>query len=352
MIAAVGLAPGLIRSLKSPGGPEDLAELMDRHMSVIEPLRDHSSVVMSSADDITELRAALSELAERSPDVRKRWEELLVFLRKRRRFEAAEDGCRPPLDAIETSADLMPEWKGRIEVAALPATQAARLGVGPASSYLEDAASHIEITKGNLLRRSRKIGRYAGLAKAGLVPEGSDRDQWLAEVLMPLIRRATRVDIVDRYLYVELKKRDGRRGAGIRPAEHVGWLLDAVRRAEGPPKHVRLVGGVGESVMPPDAASARALVRDAYPGLGGAVAELQIVGAKWRPQRLPHDRHISFDLGLAIEIPAGLDRFSRKTIIDPEGVTWLFRSTPAGYGKCRDERDRILAATDTRVLRY
>ena len=351
MIATVGLAPGVVRALTPTEQPFDLAELMDRHESVIETLRDHASVVMSSKEDATDLKAALKELSAIAPDARKRWDAALTFLGKRRRFTPLDPACVPKLDALERPADLLPEWKGHIEVAALAPSQAVHLGVDRAKASFEDEASHIEIAKGNVLRRSKKLARYAGLAKTGVAAQGTDRDAWLAEVMLPLIRQASRIDIVDHYLYTDLVWIDENKPRGREP-EQVAWLLDAVAGAGGPPKHVRLIGGVDERGMPPDAIDAAQFVRGAYAALEPNLVELLIVGAPWGQPKMPHDRHISFDLGMAIEFPAGLSRFRRQTIQDEDGVSWTFRSTPAAYGKCRAERDRVLNAFDARSVGY
>jgi hypothetical protein len=104
--------------------------------------------------------------------------------------------------------------------------------------------------------------------------------------------------------------------------------------------------------MPRDAIDAGHRVRSAYPALGPNVAGLLIVGSVWRDAKLPHDRHISFDLGMAIEFPAGLSRFRRQAVTDENGVSWSFRSTPAAYGKCRNERERVLNAPSARNVSY
>ena len=351
MIATVGLAPGLLRALTPAEQPDDLAELIDKHENVIEILRDHAIVVMSSQQESAEFQSALVELGAISPDARKRWETLITFLRKRRRFTPLDPAGVPALDALATSSDLLPAWKGRIELAALPAVQAVRLGVGRTQPSMTDEVSNVEIAKGNLLRRSRKMARYASLAKTGIAARGADRDEWLAAVMLPLVRRATAIDIVDRYLYTDLVWLRDKKPEGREP-EHVAWLLHAIGQAGGPPKHVRLIAGIGERGMPRDTDAAARLVRAACPELGVGIADLLIVGAPWRPAKLPHDRHVSFDLGMAIEFPAGLSRFRRQSVEDEDGVSWTFRSTPAAYGKCRNERERILEAFDTRTVRY
>jgi hypothetical protein len=351
VIATVGLAPGVIRALTPDEQPDDLAELIDRHERVIEILRDHARVVTSSNEDATDLKAALKELSAIAPDARKRWDAALTFLGKRRRLTPLDPACAPKLDDLQTTADLLPEWKDHIEIAALAPSQASQLGVDRAEASIEDVTSRIEVAKGNVLRRSKKLARYVNLAKTGVAAKGTDRDVWLAEVMLPLIRQASRIDIVDRYLYTDLVWIDERKPREREP-EQVAWLLDAIGRAVGPPKHVRLIGGVGSRDMPRDAIDAAHLVRAAYPTPGPGLAEVLIVGAPWGQPKMPHDRHISFDLGMAIEFPAGLSRFRRHVVEDEDGVSWSFRSTPAAYGKCRDERDRVLKAFDANTIAY
>ncbi|MHB1008433.1 MAG: hypothetical protein ACYC1E_04130 [Propionibacteriaceae bacterium] len=41
--------------------------------------------------------------------------------------------------------------------------------------------------------------------------------------------------------------------------------------------------------------------------------------------RFPHDRHIRFDVGAAVVVPAGFDRLRESTIQDPDGMKWDYK---------------------------
>ena len=79
-----------------------------------------------------------------------------------------------------------------------------------------------------------------------------------------------------------------------------------------------------------------------------------MIGGHWksRDTDMPHDRHISTNLGVAVEIPAGLSRFRAQHIEDSSGVSWTFRSAPSSFAKCTAERERILSAPGTRTVAY
>jgi hypothetical protein len=55
----------------------------------------------------------------------------------------------------------------------------------------------------------------------------------------------------------------------------------------------------------------------------GAIRQLGVVTAALSP-RLPHDRHLRFNLGVAIMIQPGFDRLQRTTIEVKEGVAWTY----------------------------
>ncbi len=353
MIATVGLAPGLVRALTPDEQPDDLAELIDRHDTVIDTLRKHACVITASEQELRDLRKAVKALRTVSSDVQKRWDAALTHLANHRRLAPLDPPAVPPLDDLSRNSDLLPLWEGHVEVLALPTQQAVALGVDRRQASVVDPESKVEIAKGPLLHRSRRMTSFARLADSGVAGHGSDRDDWLTKVLLPVVRHATAIDIVDHYLYRELVKRRSARRRDEEP-EHLGWLLNAIKHAGGPRKRIRLLGGVNEEGLPRDAYAAADLVRSACPSLGPNIEDLAIVGAPWstRDDRLPHDRHISCDLGVAIEIPAGLNRFRCTQIEDDSGVSWTFRATQRAYRKCHKERELILRAFGVRTAHY
>lgn len=343
MIARVGLGPGVILAMTPAEQPEDLAELIDKHEAVVETLRDHGILVLSSKQARQQLNAALKSLGAISPDAKKRWSELINFLDKRHRYIELEPEAAPDPDDLVDLEELEPDWIGKIGVLALSPSQAAQLGVDPAQYSMRDEATDVEIAKGNVLRRAQPFKRYIAAAKHHVVRNGEDRDAWFDRTLLPLATEARAVDIVDHYLFNELVAREY-------TDEHVAWLLRRIGDAGGPSKQVRLIGGVGENKQPSDAVEAASLVRAAAPPPGPSVDAIEIVGVRWI--RMPHDRHISFDLQIAIEIPAGFGRFRTQEVKDSAGVSWSYCSTPSSYGKCREERNILLQARGMRAVTY
>lgn len=343
MIARVAIGPGLIRSLTPAIQPDDLAEFIDQHLRITDALLAHGKCLFSSETDQDQMFDAIRALSRISPDASKRWADTFTQLLQVRRAVRMNPPVVPDLDSISEPADLA-GWKGRAAIAAVPSHQAIRLGVARSAASAVDPLTGVEIAKGKLLYRSNHLYGCVRLANHGVVANDSDRDGFFDQVLAPLARESKVVEICDRYLFTRLQRRNLRTGA---PPEHVAWLLSRLADLPGRDRIVRLYGSIDPNNGPADGRAAAQLVRRHWGRPRDAIATVEVLATAWKTpsNRLPHDRHISFDAGAAIEIPAGFDRFVQARVKDADGVRWIYSPfLSGGFRKCRDERARVRKA--------
>ena len=209
---------------------------------------------------------------------------------------------------------------------------------------------------------------------SGVLLKGTDRDEMWDQIFRPLAVASRRITIVDRYLSKALQSSAAGVAEGRAPRRsHVTWLLDRIHTGGDPERTVKvsIVTGVDQKDSPDDSAGLESAFTAAWSPTGeGRIKTVELVAGYWprpagsapdqrgrrqAPQadvQLPHDRHISFDVACAIEIPAGIDRFHRPPAA--EDVSVIYRWLPDGMDKVRDAEDAVRAHNKTgiRLVRY
>lgn len=331
MIAKVAISPNGLRQTAAPA--DDAAEATHRHEQLLRALIDHGVLVFGRANDKKGFQRALKDLRASCPDAFPRWIETIKYLQDRRRVR----GCEPPagseLDALVDRAGLRSGWSTRTRVAVVPPALAAALGVPPGVASAIDPVAEVDVAVAAKAADCATFRHFRDLVRDHVLDCGASRETFWEDVLGPILREANTVTILDRFMF-----------SGGVPA--VGWILqhlDAEGRVSG--VRVTLMGETGRDGLPADAAAASRDVLSVWIP-NGRVEAVDIIGGTWSDgtKALPHDRHISSNLGVGVEIPAGLDRFAMADIRDPEGVSWSYSSTPKAFSKLHHAAERVRQA--------
>ena len=74
--------------------------------------------------------------------------------------------------------------------------------------------------------------------------------------------------------------------------------------------------------------------------------------ASWQANRsLPHDRHMRFDLGCVIELPAGLDRFNKPRLTEDVTITYRWLTEPLRKAENAEQAVRTEQSAAHAVIR-
>jgi hypothetical protein len=253
------------------------------------------------------------------------------------RLSCATPEIRLGIERIENMAELRSNWTGYVAGALVEEVRALELNCPCDGQSAElDAESGIEVAlcfqgwQTSLFRRLRR------LADNPAIPVGTDRDRLAAERLVPLIKRAERIAVLDRYIGVNLHKELGlRQGAGA--TQETEWLLTLIG-AHAQNAEVRVFTAFGRG---PDARATQVEVQNAFRQLTAhldlpGIRKLQLFIAPHREH--PHDRHIRFD-ELGLTFSAGLDRLRSQTTSKTFRLYYCW--TPDEVDTLRDEEDTV-----------
>lgn len=161
-----------------------------------------------------------------------------------------------------------------------------------------------ELAELRAVHQSETIQRLSAARDNPTWPSGSDRTLIWARDFAPLVRlSAEEVTVLDGYLLDGLNPKTYQR-VGI---EHVTWLLDRLDEDLPAGAQVRLFATLsGFSKSDVEEALRSTMYCRSRPG------RLHLYLAPWSAfddKKAPHDRHIRFSCGAAIDVNAGLDRF-------------------------------------------
>lgn len=316
MIAEVGVAPLALLDISARNQRFSSRSLW---AAWLDALHAHGSVVFASPADF-DLMKQLLEGTELSPDEKKRWSEMLVFLKKNNRFRIVDPGLSVHLDDVAEPTQIAAIQHQLPLVAVLAQDAFVRLypdnldGSHPINSQTSASLTTAVST-------APEIGYLSRIALRERYPKGTDRDVIWGELFHAVSARSTRVTIVDRYAFSALRRAANHRRPA--PPEHLAWLVEKVDRNAADGSRLQIIGelSTGES-----ADNLLDLLRAAWkPRQSGRLKAVEAVGVVWDPRRHPHNRHIRFGSSWAFTLDEGLDRVSRPAVQDPSGFNFSFK---------------------------
>lgn len=326
MITPVGVSVEVIRESLA----RDLRELNAMHEDLTDALLAHGLLVLASEDAGRDFRRALADLARVAPDAEKRWEAALSSLHSARRLSTWRPPIEPPLERIRDVKSLRTSWRDAICVAFVDDEAADALGVPQSEWSFIDPESEMDITRGRSAWRSSTFRTLRELALDGCFERGTERDEVWTRFFEPLVWFSRRIVIFDRYAASNAIRRqtDPRRDEFEMTA--LGWLLQGIDESDmADPIEVDIFSGDdGASGGIEQFEEAVRFVLDGDPG-AGAIQRIDLYMGSWgQNPRLPHDRHIRFDLGCVAELPAGLHVFNKPKLRADVSIAyrWLNRS--------------------------
>ena len=329
MIARMSVSAEALRRLAGTG-EADQAVMLARHKDLATACLEHGCLVLSNSQETADFRAWLNEIRTSSPGAFKLWAETFTTLREKRRVLQLNPGTAQLLDAVQDIAELRAEWAGKTQLAIVRDDQAQALGLPNGEMSFIDDPSGIDIAPGSLAIHCRTLADLRERAAEGVFEQGDSRELFWETVLRPLAENAHVITMFDRYLYKGmLRWRD------YRDQDVVPWLLSRIDELDpSARRQVVLMGAINPEQPDPFPASADSVVslinEHWRPLTGGGIRAIEVVGARRWP---PHDRHMSFDLGVGITVPAGFDRFAQREVRDEEGVEWSYRWKPRAMRK-------------------
>lgn len=320
MYARVALASN---SLSTPGLPTPTANLV--HKSLLDQINAHGRLVFSNDPELLALVRAIKSGADIPQDARNRWVETLTRLQKHGRIRVLKD--RTPLADVTVLEQLRADWGTCADVAVVASDACEPLGIPPEVGLVSTPGTLPDVAIPAAASSSPAMERLRTLASVSYAASGTARDDFWHAVLEPLAMDAKAVSVLDAYLFKSIWDVNyGRHWTRRWRAEQLAWLLEHLDRVVARGAEVQLIGNAHGDYPDVGAAETAEAIRDHWrPHPQGRLAAVRVSLAEpQRGERFPHDRHIRFSTGGAIEISAGLDRLREDTIRDPDGMKWKY----------------------------
>lgn len=329
-------------ALLTKGVPAPTANLI--HRSLAEQINAHGHLVFSSESEITELIQAIKSGDGLPQGARTLWLETLVRLRRYRRISFM-DGDPAPLADVKDLSDLRAIWGSCTDVAVVAEDACGLLGIPVHLGILSDAPLKPDVTTAVAATDCPELRRVRMLSENPIAIQRSRRAEFWRNVLEPLARGAHTATLLDGYIF-KLIMEISTRGAGVNGIreEHICWLLRNLDDVMAPGASIRLVGKKG-NVGNADAISIASAIRRIWaPGRVGRLNSVTVsLSEPTRTDRFPHDRHIRFSSGGAIELSAGFDRLREESIWDPDGMKWKYLWRSNALNALEQSEDRAIS---------
>jgi hypothetical protein len=314
------------------------------HRGLMEEISAHGRLIFSDDPEVSDLIRAIKKGPGLPPDARKMWIETIIHIKNHDRISVRKPPGIARLAAVRALDDLCQEWGPTTDVAVIASEACSRLGVPPDQGLLADPTIKPEIATAAAVGHGRTLGYLKLLADRAVTPCGTAREQFWEDVLAPLATGARTATILDGYLFSALWDiTDRQPWARTWRYEHVAWLLSHLDNVMAANAEVHLIAAHNPRLAHFDAqCTAEALYRHWEPSSSGGRLGLVTLtlAAPARGQRFPHDRHIRFSTGSAIEIKAGFDRLREREIWDPDGMRWHYRWRPETLNELMAEERR------------
>jgi hypothetical protein len=336
VIARVSVSPEAVGSLGETS--TSASAVFGQHAALCEALDAHGHLVFASQDEGKLLARSIIHVGERHPEAGKLWTALVKRLVQSRRFDYLAPPNATGLDGTARLQDLRAGWTAQTDVAAFADSRAETMGVGSGEMRRVDPESGIDVARIGAVAFAGTLADLKTLRDGGVIGHGESRERLWTDVLQPLAQVTRRFTVLDRYLFSSLADAV----AGGRAAEgFVAWLLRHIDAEARDGCEITLAGfRGGPGKAPVDGAAAAALVSQVLALTGGRLGKVDLLVVQ-PASYLPHDRHITSDVGVGITLPASFDVFSRETITKREGVEFVYRWSGAAVGKLRQSDQRF-----------
>lgn len=310
-------------ALTTMGLPIPVANMI--HATVLEQINAHARLVFGDDPEVGALLRSVRSGEGIPQDSRTLWIETLTRLAKLKRIKVLHD--HRPIADIDELAELRTNWGTCADVAVIANDACEALGIPPDVGLASTPGALPDVATFAMASRSPALRKVAELADTAISTSGSPRNVFWDRVLEPLAVDATAVTILDGYLFkcvldIAERRHWTRRWHG----EHLAWLLGRLDDSVAYGAEIHLVGAAqrdyGELSADDVADAIRSQWRAARVGRIKAVKVSLAVPP--RGERFPHDRHIRFSTGGAIEISAGFDRLRDELIWDADGMKWKY----------------------------
>lgn len=320
MYARVAVASN---ALTTTGLPVPVTNMI--HATFLEQINAHARLVFGDDPEVAALVRAVRSGEGIPQDSRTRWIETLTRLVKLKRIKVLHE--HRPIAEIAELTELRTNWGTCADVAVVANDACEALGI-PADVGLASTPGTLpDVATLAMASRSPALLQVVELADTAIAASGSSRDDFWHHVLEPLAIDAMSVTILDGYLFkCVLDIAEHRHWARRWQGEHLSWLLGRLDAAVAPGAEVHLIGATQGDYAELSADDIADAVRSQWrPAPVGRIKAVKVsLASPPRGARFPHDRHIRFSTGGAIEISAGFDRLGAQLIWDTDGMKWRY----------------------------
>lgn len=336
MIARIAISPAALAALGVNAGSP--ADSFGQHAALCEALEAHGHLVFASEDEGRLLVRSIKEVGERSPEAGKLWARLFNHLGQSQRFDHLAPPNQQGLDGAAGIDDLRTGWSAQTDVAALQDAHAEAMGVGATQMCRLDPPSGIDVARIGAAAFAGTLADLKNHRDGGVIKCGESRELLWDHVLQPLARVSRHLTVVDRYLFSALNDAIyADRGTDT----FVGWLLAHLDADARDACEVTLIGFRGRpGDDPADGAAAANLVSRVFEPTGRRLSKVDVLVTQ-PASYLPHDRHISSNVGVGVTFPASFDVFARDRVSKAEGVEFVYRWNRAAVDKLHEAERRF-----------
>jgi hypothetical protein len=317
------------------------------HRALTREMRAHGRLIFGNDLEVQSLLNAITSGPGLTPDARAEWRETLLLLRRTKRITVLHETNATPLADVTTLSDLRKRWGPSTDLAVVGQGSCAPLGVPSETGILTDPSHGPDVAITASATNTPAIARLIELADRGIAGSGTPREAFWHNVLEPMAESAQNATVMDGYLFKSVYDITANKPwARQWRVEQTAWLLDHLDAVMSGQAEVHLIGSTQSDYSHMDAQATADAIRDHWkPTKVGRLnrVTLTLAAAPAGRDRFPHDRHIRFSTGSAIEVPAGFDRLRQDNIWDPDGMKWTYRWSTETLLQLQAEEQRAIA---------
>lgn len=344
MFVRVALAP---QSLLDLGEGFSIPVAKRNHRDLLRALAAHGCLVFAGPHETSTFVKIIRASDQLPPGASQKWQTLVEeFLKRQPKrvslLEPARDFTFANLRSMKELSDV---WSTNAGVAVVDSSIGGQLGIPADEGFVMLEETGLQVTLASSAAECQLMVRFQDLVDKGFLERNAQREDFWDDVLGPLALESHQATIVDRYLFNHVTRRGQPRQDG-----HVAWLLEHLTQSLRTPGRVTLVGEQPDDMTPSGVVeSVERLHRRR--GAQKVEVEVAVVAQKSRASDgqllFPHDRHIRFDIGSAILLPAGFDRLGHPCVRDLDGMKWSYVWTKAALQNLISAEERCLTASGT-----